>query len=223
LSRLDLSNNNLKPCATAALTNFAHLNELRLGGNAGLTDADLMPIGTAHILKKLDLSSTKLTDVGLENLAGNNPCLEDLNISGTFTLVDPSSSAAIAKLANLTTLNIGSTGVRDATLRAIWKGGVFLKLVFLDISGTMVTDRGLATDPPHPDVGFRNLQSINIANTRVTLGGLNHRNALIALLPPLPPPTTTPPPPATALPPPIPPTFTPPPLTRVQAVTIPTR
>jgi Leucine-rich repeat (LRR) protein len=187
LSCLDVSNNNLKPGSLEALTELAHLRELRVGGNADLTDEDVKRIGTTGHLRKLDLSGTQLTDVELTSLATKNTCLVDLNISGTFTLVDLKASAALAKLTKLTVLNIGSTGVRDTAFRAIWKGGTFPKLKYLDISGTMVTDRGLATDGLHPEVGFRSLNSINIANTRVTPGGINYRNALNARLGPLPP------------------------------------
>ena len=182
---LDISNNNLKPGAMKALTELAHLNELRVGGNADLTDDDIKPIGKAGLLTKLDLSGTQLTDAELKCLATINTCLEDLNISSTFTLVDRNAATALGKLTKLTSLNIGSTGLRDTTFRAIWKGRTLPNLVYLDISGTMVTDCGLATDGLHPDVGFRNLKSINIANTRVTPAGLNYRDALIARLVPL--------------------------------------
>jgi hypothetical protein len=216
LTRLDLSNNNLKTGATVDLTQLENLNDLRLRGNADLRDSDLAPIGKAGRLKVLDLSGTQLTDGALIALVTDNKCLVDLNIAGTFTLVNRSASDALSKLSDLKTLNIGSTGVRDETFRAIWRGGALPNLTYVDISGTMVTDRGLASAGPPPDVGFRKLNSINIAGSRVTNAGLNHRNALLA---PVPQPTTaqrTKAQPAMALP-----AFHAMPIPRVKAVTIP--
>jgi hypothetical protein len=185
LCRLDLSNNNLKPGDTVALTQLENLKELHMGGNADLRDEDLAPFGKAGRLKVLDLSGTQLTDGGLITLASDNKGLVDLNIAGTFTLVNRSASDALSKLSELKTLNIGSTGAADKTFRAIWRGGALPKLEYLDISGTRVTDRGLATETSPADVGFRSLKSINIANSRVTPGGLNHRDALLAPAPPI--------------------------------------
>ncbi len=200
LTRLDLSNNKLqapddppsprvppKPDAVVPLRRLDRLTTLRLGGNSDLNNKSLgqlwPPAGVGvHQLTKLDLSGTKLTDLGLIVLASQNPGLVELNISQTRTMVDRRTPAALRNLAHLCTLNIAGTGVGNDKFRALGDGSGLATLTSLDFSGTMVTDDGLAIDPPHLAVGFRGLLVIYAADTKVTSAGVNHRNALAALV-----------------------------------------
>jgi hypothetical protein len=132
-------------------------------------------------LKKVDLSDTGLMEDTLWNLTDRNRQIEELFISGTPTLVTPLSAAALDNLSKLVRLDISDTGVNDPLFRLIWEGNPFPCLRYLDISGTMVTDNGLATDGPPPAVGFPNLYSLYTADTGVTQAGVNRREALLAL------------------------------------------
>jgi Leucine-rich repeat (LRR) protein len=195
LTALNLSSNNLIDQAIPPLAQLTKLTELNLAGNNFLTNQGLAvlwhpkkegpPDPLDDGLKRLDLSGTQLTDAGLAALAARNRQLVDLNISGTYTLINPRYPIDLGYLANLSKLNISNTGIDDELFRAIWMGGKLNQLASLDISGTMVTDRGLTTDPPHPAVGFMGLRTLYSADTKVTTGGVNRRNALRAsLLPP---------------------------------------
>jgi hypothetical protein len=204
LKRLDLSNNKLqapddppkppkpgvkpKPQAVAELVKLTKLTTLRLGGNGDLNDKSFeqiwstpaVPVGV-HKLTRLDLSGTKLTDKGVKGLASHNRKLVDLNISNTPTMVHKDAPDGLRGLACLCTLNLAGTGLGDTMFVALGKGSGLASVRSLDISGTMVTNKGLATDSQHIVVPFRGPLMIYYADTKVTAAGVNHRNALAAL------------------------------------------
>jgi hypothetical protein len=189
LKELDLSNDNLADGAMQCLGTLKNLTRLRLAGNDNLTDAGLTylwPPGRKnglHRLCSVDLSGTKMTDKTLWNLADQNRCLRELYLSGTPTLVRQDSAAALDKLFFLNRLDISGTGVDNTLFRRIWQGNpfLFLFLEYLDISATKVTDDGLATEGSNLAVGFPTLKMLFCADTGVTPGGVNHRNALLGL------------------------------------------
>jgi internalin A len=196
LTELDLSNNNLAMGAMQTVKTLTNLTALKLAGNKKLNDDGLADLWSStqagaqtpikeglQQLTKLDLSGTHLTDVGLSEIANHHTQLAELSLSGTLTLVDRDSPALLGKLTKLSKLDISDTGVDDASFRAIWKTDEFHKLVSLDISGTMVTDKGLTTDEPRA-VGFAFLETLYCADTKVTTGGVNRRNALNASVAP---------------------------------------
>jgi Leucine-rich repeat (LRR) protein len=200
LTELNLSNNNLDEAAVPAIACLTKLIVLNLAGNKNLTDdglADLWPpkeedgrhdaleTGLNHLIK-LNLSGTQLTDLGLSAIADWNAQLVELYIADTHTLVSPHSPDVLSKFTNLTTLNLSDTGVNDELFRGMWTDDKLVKLESLDISGTAITDRGLIAEKPRLAVGFRRLKTLYSADTKVTTGGVNRRNALNAFLPPPP-------------------------------------
>jgi hypothetical protein len=130
-------------------------------------------------LTKLNLSGTGLTDAGLRALASRNRGLLELDISKTNTLLCKEAPASLGELTHVKKLNIANTGVNNALFRAIWAAGKFPALASLDISGTLVTDKGLVTEPPNLAIGFTSVKELFCADTRVTAAGVNRRNALL--------------------------------------------
>jgi hypothetical protein len=192
LTELNLASDNLRNSALSSVVQLTQLTALNLSGSARLNDNDLSSVWPAaspllglHNLQRLNLSGTHLTDAQVPELAAQLQDLTDLNISDTYTLVDDKAAASLDQLTNLTRLSIANTGVNDRSFRAIWKGDCLRKLGSLDISGTMVTDRGLTT--PNPlDVGFKELRELFAADTKITTGGVKRRNAILASLNPPP-------------------------------------
>jgi len=189
LTALNLANNNLNERTLTPLLQLTNLTVLSLAGNRKLKDSSLVAlwpsIGSAlDRLTKLNLSGTQLTDAGLAAIVSRNINLVDINISSTYTLTSSAGAISLGRLNELLKLDISGTGVNDAVFRTIWEGGRLNKLDSLDISGTMVTDRGLTSDKPQPAVGFMLLDSLYCADTKVTTGGVNRRNALRASIAP---------------------------------------
>ena len=89
-------------------------------------------------LTSLDLWNTRVTDAGLQHVAGLNN-LTKLNLWGT--LVTDVGLQHVAGLNSLTTLNLGDTRVTDAGLQHV---AGLNSLTLLDLKGTSVTNAGLA-------------------------------------------------------------------------------
>jgi serine/threonine protein kinase len=118
----------------------------------------------------LDLSQTKVTDVGLKHLAGLTN-LQSLDLWETY--VTDAGLKELAGLTNLQSLDLSDTKVTDAGLKHL----VGLKnLQKLNLSRTRVTDAGLK----HL-AGLTNLQSLNLDNTQVTDAGLKELAGLTSL------------------------------------------
>jgi internalin A len=195
LRRLDLSNNHLSGKAVGPLAELTKLESLNLAGNTELSNESLMvlwppnlyglpeplDLGLNH-LTNLNLAGTKLTDAGLWAIAQRNAMLTELNLSGTPTFVHSSSAGSVRKLTRLTTLNASGTGLDDPLFREIGKDDRLKVLASLDISGTVVTNHGLALDEK-PGITFPQLKNLYCADTKVTTAGVNRRNALASLSP----------------------------------------
>ena len=189
LTELDLSNNSLKDPAIKEVGKLAAtLTALSLAGNSDLTDIGLVaiaplkpgvPAAGYNMLTKLNLSGTKLTDAKFAIIANRNTQLTELNLSGTLLFGYKPSLDPLRNLSGLTKLDISGTGLNDALFRKLWEGDPFPKLASLDVSGTLVTDKGLINESV-PSVGFPSLKPIYCADTKITTGGVNRRNAVLA-------------------------------------------
>lgn len=173
-----------------------------------ITDKAMAYIKEYKKLEVLEIANTRVTDIGLLDVVPHNPQLKKLDISNTLTLAtkppsnpgvtpDPTKiQEAISKLEKLSTLNISGTGIDDYGMKAIWKtlqsktSDIFIGAPFvnrgslksLDLANTSVTDEWLM-DFDEKGVAFPWLKTINIAGTRMTVGGIARRNGMLRSYP----------------------------------------
>jgi hypothetical protein len=209
LKYLSLAGNKLTNQNLTELNRFKELEGLDLADNPEITDAGLLQLNH-NKLKELSVSGTgqpkngkalppqqpaavqqlvAVTDTGvLGLLTRNKNTLLHLNLAGTATLAGPKSPAivAIRQMKTLETLSLAGTGVNDTGLWEAWgpaekDGRQLTWLVLLDISDTIVSDAGFVDDKGN--VGFPKLKTIRIGATdlKVTTGGVNRRNAFMAV------------------------------------------
>lgn len=119
-----------------------------------ITDVDLTRIGQLDRLRKLDLSHTLITDVGLEHLKGLSS-VTDLNLYYAEYLTD-SGLSHIVNWSNLQRLDLHGTKVTSKVLEHI---AHLTNLKSLDISFTAIDDEG-----------FENLASLTKLQT-LSMGG----------------------------------------------------
>ena len=136
-----------------------------------VTDADTARLGRLSGLRKLDLSHTKITDVGLEHLRGLNQVV-DLNLYFAEYITD-SGIAHIKGWTQLKHLNLRGTKV---TSRVFDHLQGLENLRSLDLSSTEITDAGFENLASLP-----HLETLAIGGNRVLGPGLS----LLKLLPAL--------------------------------------
>ena len=103
-----------------------------------VTDTDLKKLNDFPKLSWIDLSLTRITDQGMQELKGL-PNVTDLNLRFAEYVTDEG-LAAIKGWKNLERLNVHGTKVSDTTLEHI---SGLTALEALDVGSTMVTDVGL--------------------------------------------------------------------------------
>ncbi|MGL6073408.1 MAG: NACHT domain-containing protein [Fimbriiglobus sp.] len=131
---------------------------------------DLAPLARLTMLQTLGLSSTQVTDAGLEHLA----TLTALQILGlNRTQVTDAGLEQLVQLTALYALSLNSTRITDAGLEHL---ATLTALQILDLDSTQVTDIGLehlAT--------LTALELLSLSGTQVTDAGLEHLATLTAL------------------------------------------
>ena len=119
-----------------------------------ITDAGLHAIAEkCHKLTSLNLIRCKnITNAGLQAIPENCPNLTTLNLS--YTNITDAGLKEIAKLKQLTTLDLANSHITDAGIRAIPENCP--KLTYLDLRYCeMITDEGLTqlrTALPHCNI-----------------------------------------------------------------------
>ncbi len=218
LRRLNLSITNVTDAGLAALQNHHKLEELnlsaldyqnvtqreldrgiqglrRLENRSKFTDAGLKALDGLIGLKSIDLSGTKVTDQGFNDLITHMPNLEKVKINSTA--ITDTGLAALADLGELKELDISDTKITDAglhhlaayvpkltTLNLSMLGKItdrsltsFVerhhRLTNLDLCRTNVTDITLSALKQCPE-----LESLKLRVTKVTDSGMTALNAL---------------------------------------------
>ena len=118
LERLDLAGTHVSDAGVERLTNFAALQDLSLA-RTSITDASLKPIGSVR-LRVLDLSNTKITDVGVKHLArryGTGDSLTDLNLAGTS--ITDSCVSSLASMPRLVRLVVTETKLSEEAVKQL--------------------------------------------------------------------------------------------------------
>jgi hypothetical protein len=127
-----------------------------------VTDAGLTELAGLKSLKRLNLGDTKVTDAGLKELAGLKG-LRELDLYDTA--VTGTGLKDLAGLKSLRELFLGFTKVTDTGLKGLAAG--FKNLQMLALNYTKVTDAGLKEL-----AGLKSLQGLNLARTAVTDAGV---------------------------------------------------
>ncbi len=119
-------------------------------------DHDVTALANLSSLKSLDLSSTRVTSLGLEQL-GLLPNLISLSLSDSLLRDVPPELAASCPA--LTRLDLQNTLLSDSSVTAV---NGFTHLTDLDLGGTRLTDDGLAQLE-----GLSELETLSLAGTSV--------------------------------------------------------
>ncbi len=118
---------------------------LALSGNEGIGDAGMDELKKLHRLSSLRLAGTGISDAGLAKLDFSN--LQELDISNTRTALDKEfvldKDNVKKSFKNLKRLYINKTGVTSKELIAIGKLTSDYLLAELNVSDTVVTNKGL--------------------------------------------------------------------------------
>jgi internalin A len=129
----------------------------------GATDNDLERVVQIKGLKRLDLSFTYVTDVGIERLR-ELPQLEELTLDATEALTDASTSYLRANK-QLRKLVLRGTDITDVGMPAL---ATLTNLKSLDLSQTMIGNVGLESLP-----ALSELEELDLGGTRITGTNLN--------------------------------------------------
>ncbi|PQO47298.1 hypothetical protein [Blastopirellula marina] len=129
-------------------------------GRTSVTDAGMAAIGKLPQLDWLDLTGTRVTTRGVQQL--QTPQLRDLGLGGTATTDD--ATPTIAKLSNLGELDLSGTAITDAGLKPLSQ---LAKLQILRLAVTRVTDAGLAEL-----ARCAQLRALDLRRTAVTAAGV---------------------------------------------------
>jgi Leucine-rich repeat (LRR) protein len=127
-----------------------------------ITDSDLADLARLPDLARLDISLTRISDHGLQQLK-NASGISDLNLYFD-ELVGDGGLSAIKGWKRLKRLNVRGTKVTDMTVRYL--AGV-PSLESLDIGFTLITDVGL-----DPLASLPNLKELSIGGNKLTDSGL---------------------------------------------------
>jgi len=185
LRDLDLSNTSVTDAGLGQLATLRELETLHLDG-LPITDAGLAVLARLNqeVLRDVELGSTKISDQGLRHLAGfklrfltldatavKGPGLDHLQPDRLNVLClrrtpidDPLLERHVARMSNLTTLNLDGTPVTDAGMQTI---GKLEKLQGLTLIGTKITDAGLEKLK-----SLSNLTELLLQGTGVTAAGV---------------------------------------------------
>jgi F-box/leucine-rich repeat protein 2/20 len=128
---------------TKLLQSCAMLNILAIAGSPQIGDESVVELSKhCHHLTKLDLSALNLTDVSLTALAEARLSLEYLCLINCKALTDKGLAHLISRCPTLRELRVENLEhIGDATISKLINCH---KLQYLDLSGTKVTDAGLA-------------------------------------------------------------------------------
>jgi internalin A len=127
------------------------------------SDDDVERLTAIKTLKRLDLSFTYVTDVGIQKLQ-LLPDLEELNLDTVEALTDAAASYLRADK-HLRRLGLRGTDITDVGMPYL---AVLTGLKSLDLSYTMIGDVGLESLP-----AFTVLEDLNLGGTRITGTNLN--------------------------------------------------
>lgn len=128
-----------------------------------ISDPDLAVLGTITTLKVIDLSHTRITDIGFEHLK-NLPAVHTLNLYYAEQIGD-GAMASLKNWKHLRELNVRGTKVTDVGIGHL--GGVS-SLESLDAGYALVTDAGF-----EPLANLPRLKSLRIGGNKMTDVGLS--------------------------------------------------
>ena len=118
---------------------------------------------TPDLVRSIDLSECKITDIGLQQLAIFRN-LNDLNLTGC-NLVTSVGVNYLTRCPNLITLNLSRTSIDNVALVHL---NNFEQLHTLNLSGTQVSDAGLA------NLRSENLEYLNLRDCSLNGEGIQH-------------------------------------------------
>ena len=127
-----------------------------------VTDADLRKLAQMHDLSVLDLSLTRITDQGMQELK-KAPGIVDLNLAFAEYVTDEG-LASLKDWKKLKRLNVRSTKISDTTLDHI--AGI-TTLESLNIGSALVTDIGLERLAT-----LTNLKELSVGGNKLSNNGL---------------------------------------------------
>src|SRR5215510_10730801 len=136
-----------------------------------VTDSDLPQLVDLPYLTHLDLSLTRITDHGLQQLK-NAPGIVDLNLYYAELITDEG-MAALKSWKKLKRVNLRGTKITDTTLEHLAN---VMTLEFLDIGFAQITDVGLDRLTP-----LTNLKELIISGNKLTDTGLQSLRQLQGL------------------------------------------
>lgn len=136
-----------------------------------VTDADLPQLAALPHLAQLDLSHTRITDLGLQHLK-NAPAIVELNLYYAEQITDEG-MAAVKGWKRLKRLNLRGTKVTDTTLEHLAE---VTTLEALDVGYAQITDVGLDRLTP-----LQNLRELVIGGNKLTDVGLQSLRQLSGL------------------------------------------
>jgi Leucine-rich repeat (LRR) protein len=136
LIRLEIVHTHFTDAGTPALAKLVNMERLQLGSREA-TGAAVAPLLAMKKLRELDLHDGQATVEGLK-YASQIPSLTVLRVYGP---VKDDGAAEMAKMKNLQTLIIPSSGVTDAGLEQL---AALKNLKSLDLKGCKVTEAGVA-------------------------------------------------------------------------------
>lgn len=194
LERVFLQTVNVTPKGLACLRNLPRLNHLDLYGSLWVVDESVAVLKDCPQLATLCLGSTSVSDKGLGYLKDFRE-LRELNLIFNFVITNDG-LAQLRNCTNLTRLDLFGTHIGDGGLASV---GSITTLKELDLDRTEVSDKGLVnlqklssltmlhlnklsgvTDEGLAHLEqLKNLRSIQVANTNVTLAGLKRFHAAL--------------------------------------------
>ena len=148
----------------------AKLEVLELAVQSDFTDEELAKLPPLPVLEELGLGFDRVTNAGLAQL-DRFPMLRRLGLQAN-RLDGGTGLEHVAKLGELTTLDISATMLADADIARITNP----KLLVLSIANTNATDRALEAAAK-----LVHLESLDLAGTKVTDEGLRKLGPLTAL------------------------------------------
>lgn len=138
IDALDLQDVNLTPTGLKYLQGLTKLRLLNLFRNKKLTDSAVDTLIAFTQLEELNISSTQITNTGLERLAKNLPKLKKLNFRNSRQ-IDDTGLEQLLQRPELEVLLCGNTLITDAGLARISK---MTSLRELEVRKTKITDAG---------------------------------------------------------------------------------
>eukprot|EP00735_Rhodelphis_limneticus_P006898 TRINITY_DN19366_c0_g1::TRINITY_DN19366_c0_g1_i1::g.7809::m.7809 TRINITY_DN19366_c0_g1::TRINITY_DN19366_c0_g1_i1::g.7809 ORF type:complete len:580 (-),score=36.17,sp/Q8N1E6/FXL14_HUMAN/29.62/3e-16,sp/Q8N1E6/FXL14_HUMAN/27.35/3e-13,LRR_4/PF12799.2/1.9e+03,LRR_4/PF12799.2/10,LRR_4/PF12799.2/40,LRR_4/PF12799.2/25,LRR_4/PF12799.2/0.0081,LRR_4/PF12799.2/3.9e-05,LRR_4/PF12799.2/0.02,LRR_4/PF12799.2/0.0059,LRR_4/PF12799.2/4.1,LRR_4/PF12799.2/1.9,LRR_4/PF12799.2/0.0088,LRR_4/PF12799.2/0.011,LRR_4/PF1279 len=138
---------------------LSHLETLGIGGCDHITDEGIAPLRTRKTIRSLSLEYCPITDVSLTVLSAL-PVLTELNLAYT-RITDTGVSNLMSGLRlPLSTLNLDSCAVGDASIKALTRS--YESLTILDLTDTLISD-GCMTHL----IQLKNLISLDLSCTNL--------------------------------------------------------